>query len=285
MHDRSSATAVSRPRSAIGAGAIAVVTGATRGIGFALSRALLDRGATVYAIGRDADRLATAQARLRHPALHPRRLDVANGAAFAALLDEVAARHGRIDCRVNNAGIVAGGELADMSDAQLHALVDVNLWGVLHGSRLAAAHMRRQRSGCIINIASMAAVLPVPYSAVYTATKHAVFGLTLALREELREHGVSVHVLCPDIVDTGIFERALDNDGYSYAGVIRRHFGRAISPETAVRHLLAGVARDEAVIYAPRRSRALGTLGRLFPSFFARQVALRMRAEPQPEQA
>lgn len=286
-----------RARSPVGAATVAVVTGATRGIGLALTQALIDRGATVYAIGRDPGRLSDLRDRLPRPTLalpgaarrgqepeklQPRRLDVGDGAAFAALLDEVYARHGRLDWVVNNAGIVGGGELADMSDAQVRALVDVNLWGVLHGSRLAAAHMRRQGSGRIVNVASMAAVMPVPYSAVYTATKHAVFGLTLALREELRGHGVGVHVFCPDIVDTGIFERALDNDGYSYAGIIQRHFSRAITPEAAARHLLDGVAREQAIVYAPPRSRVVGTLGRIWPTFFARQVALRMRAEPVP---
>ncbi len=91
-----------------------------------------------------------------------------------------------------------------------------------------------------------------------------------------------MHVFCPDIVDTGIFERALDNDGYSYAGIIQRHFSRAITPEAAARHLLDGVAAEQPIIYAPPRSRVVGTLSRILPAFFAHQVALRMRAEPEP---
>src|SRR5262249_40584087 len=149
--------------------------------------------------------------------------------------------------------------LADMSDAQMKKVVDVNLWGVIHGSRLAAARMRRQKSGRVVNVASMAGVFPVPFSAVYTATKHAAFGVSLALREELAPHGVGVHVVCPDVVDTGIFDHAIDNAGYSYRNVITRHIGRAISAGEAARHVIAGVASDRAVIYTPPRSRAIGT--------------------------
>jgi short-subunit dehydrogenase len=122
----------------------------------------------------------------------------------------------------------------------------------------------------------MAGVFPVPFSAVYTATKHAVYGFSLALREELRPHGVHAHVVCPDVVDTGIFDRADDTAGYSYRSIINRHLGRAITAEAAARGIVDGVRRDRAVIYTPERSRAVGTLGRIFPSFIARQVAMRM---------
>lgn len=260
-------------------GAVVVVTGATRGIGLALARALIGGGAIVYAIGRDSLRLAETAAQLQSPSLHTRRLDVADADGFAALVDDVVATHGRIDWLVNNAGIVGGGEFTDMSLAQQRAIVDTNLWGVLHGSRLAATHMRRRRAGHIVNVASMAAVLPVPYSAVYTATKHAVFGFSLALREELRDYGVGVHCFCPDIVDTGIFDSALDNAGYDYRSVIDRHAGRAIGADAAARCLVDGVARDAAIIYAPARSRLLGTLSRLAPSWLAHAAASRMRAQ------
>jgi short-subunit dehydrogenase len=177
---------------------------------------------------------------------------------------------------VNNAGVLAGGELADMSQAQMERLVGVNLWGVIHGSRLAAERMRRQGSGHIVNVASMAGVFPVPFSAVYTATKHAVYGFSLALREELRPYGVSAHVVCPDIVDTGIFDRSDDNADYSYRNVINRYRWRTIAVDKAVRCIVAGVDKDRAVIYAPGFSGALGLFGKMFPSFTAHQVATLM---------
>jgi short-subunit dehydrogenase len=256
--------------------AVAIVTGATRGIGLALTEALLRDGMTVYAIGLDDKRLADVAARLASPRLHMRRLDVADGNAFAALVADVVAAQGRLDWMVNNAGCLAGGELADMSEAQLRQLVDVNLWGVIHGSRLASIQMRKQRGGRIINLASMAGVLPVPFSAVYTATKYAVFGFSLALREELRGYGVGVHVVCPDVVATEIFDRAGNTHDYSYRRVIDRHMGRAISAADAARHVVSGVRKEQPIIYAPPRSRVLGAVGRIFPSLVARQVAARM---------
>jgi len=255
---------------------VAIVTGATRGIGYALAEALLGEGMAVYAIGVDPSRVAAVAARLAHPRLHARQMDVADVTAWERLLGEARETHGRIDWVINNAGLVGGGELADMDDAPLRKLVDVNLWGVIHGSRLAAKFMRAQGSGHIVNVASMAGVLPVPFSAVYTATKHAVFGFSLALREELAPYGVGVHVVCPDVVDTGIFDHALDAAGYSYRSVIARHRGRAITADEAARHMLVGVKKGRAIIYAPPRSAALGLLGRMFPGFIARQVAPRM---------
>jgi short-subunit dehydrogenase len=268
--------------SAEGTGAVAVVTGATRGIGLALAEAMLKSGMTVYAVGVDPGRVADVALRLSDPKLHARRCDVANGAEVDSLLREVEERHGRLDWVVNNAGIVGGGELADMTTEQMKKLVDVNLWGVLHGSRAAAASMRRRGSGHIVNVASMAGVLPVPFSAVYTATKHAVFGFSLALREELAPHGVGVHVVCPDVVDTNIFDHALDTASYSYRATIARHIGRAIAPADAARHALAGVRRGQAVIYTPPSSRALGLIGKIFPSFIAKQVATRMAPRVLP---
>ena len=255
---------------------VAVITGATRGIGLALAEALLADGMIVYAIGANEARVAELAQRLQHPRLHARRVDVADRSALEALLAEVESAHNRLDWMVNNAGVLAGGELADMSQAQMERLVDVNLWGVIHGSRLAAARMRRQGSGHIVNVASMAGVFPVPFSAVYTATKHAVYGFSLALREELRPHGVSAHVVCPDIVDTGIFDRSDDNADYSYRNVINRYRWRTIAVDKAVRCIVAGVDKDRAVIYAPGFSGALGLFGKMFPSFTAQQVATLM---------
>jgi short-subunit dehydrogenase len=260
---------------------IAIVTGATRGIGLSLAEALLRERMTVYAVGRDEKRLSEIATRLGHPLLHTHKLDVTDEAAFAALIADVIKTHGRIDWLVNNAGCLAGGELADMSAAQMKQLVDVNLWGVIFGSRLASVEMRKQHSGRIINVASMAGVLPVPFSAVYTATKHAVFGLSLALREELRPYGVGVHVVCPDLVATEIFDGSIDNEGYSYRQIVNRHMGRAISAEEAARHVISGVRKDLPIIYAPPRSRALGAVGRLFPSIVARQIAARMAPKPR----
>jgi short-subunit dehydrogenase len=255
---------------------VAVVTGATRGIGLALTDQMLRAGMTVYAVGVDTGRVAAMAKRLAHPRLRARQVDVSDLGAWESLLDEVRERDGRVDWVVNNAGLLGGGELADARPEQLQRLIDVNVWGVVHGSRLAAAIMREQRSGTIVNVASMAGVFPVPFSAVYTATKHAVFGFSLALREELAPYGVGVHVVCPDVVDTEIFDRALDTAAYSYKSAIARHAGRAITADEAARHVLAGVAKGRAVVYTPPRSRVLGTIGRMFPSFIGKQVAARM---------
>ncbi len=239
---------------------VAIVTGATRGIGYALTEALLRDGMTVYAVGVDAARVADVAARLGHPRLRARRADVADLTAWDGLFREVLETHGRVDWVVNNAGILGGGELADMDDARLQRLVGVNLWGVIHGSRLAASILRRQRHGKILNVASMAGVLPVPFSAVYTATKHAVYGFSLALREELAPHGVAVHVVCPDLVDTTIFDRPrhrgllLPRRGHAPHGT-RDLSGGGRPPRARGREEEPGRHLHAAALLGPRRAR------------------------------
>jgi NAD(P)-dependent dehydrogenase (short-subunit alcohol dehydrogenase family) len=189
------------------AGKQAIVTGAGSGIGAALCRALVNAGAEVVCTDIDGDaaeRTATA--------LNARsaRLDVTDADGVQAAVDEVVNRAGRLDLMFNNAGIVWGGDSELLTLDQWNAIIDVNIRGVVHGVAAAYPQMIRQGHGHIVNTASMAGLTAAGQITSYVMTKHAVVGLSLALRSEAVSRGVGVLVVCPSAVETPILDKARD---------------------------------------------------------------------------
>jgi NAD(P)-dependent dehydrogenase (short-subunit alcohol dehydrogenase family) len=171
------------------------VTGGARGIGLATARAFAELGATVVIGDLDADLAAAAAAELGGSG-HP--LDVRDRASFRAFL----AAAGPLDVLVNNAGVAPAGRFVDLGPDLLDAVLDVNLRGVVNGMRLALPDMLARGSGLIVNIASLAGRVPLPGAALYAGTKHAVLGLTAAVRGELHGSGVTVSAVLPTFVRT-----------------------------------------------------------------------------------
>lgn len=245
-------------------GKVALVTGAASGIGYALCRELHARGATVHA----ADLNEAGLVRLRQECgdrLVTTRLDVADEDAVRDWIERSAAERGRVDYLFNNAGIVVGGDFEAMDRAAWRKIIDINLWGVIHGSQHGYALMRRQGCGHIVNTASTAGVMPVARSTAYATTKHAVVGLSTSLREEGRAHGIRVSVVIPGLVDTNIFSTATNIGGHDYDAAIRKVPIGKISPQRAARAILAGVAANRQYIVFPAYNRLIVGLSRAFP--------------------
>jgi NAD(P)-dependent dehydrogenase (short-subunit alcohol dehydrogenase family) len=180
-------------------GKVVAVTGGGRGIGLAIATALAAEGARV-SIG-DIDEVLAAQAAgpLRG---YGGKLDVRDRASFTAFLAGTEKALGPVDVLVNNAGIMPTGPFTEESDVISDTQIAVNLGGVILGCKLALPGMIRRGRGHIINVASMAGVLPLPGLAVYCASKFAVLGLTQALREEYRDSGVRFSTIMPAKVTT-----------------------------------------------------------------------------------
>lgn len=249
---------------------VALVTGAGSGIGAALTRLLLDRGLRVTAT--DIDRAALELLPGAGDRLTRAVLDVRDRVAVSDVVQGAARDHGRLDYVFNNAGIVVGGAFEDTSDELWHRIVDVNLWGVVHGTRAAYEVMRGQGCGHIVNVASSAGVMPVSHSVAYATTKHAVVGLTTSLRAEARGTGVRVSAVVPGVVDTAIFSSAANAGGYDYASAIERVPFRKVSPQRAAEHILRGVERNQQFITFPAYNQALVALNRLMPGVMSRVV-------------
>jgi NAD(P)-dependent dehydrogenase (short-subunit alcohol dehydrogenase family) len=185
---------------------IALVTGASSGIGEATAKRLALAGYTVYGTSRRG-----AEAGRRAFAMLP--LDVTRDASVESAIAEIIRREGRIDLLVNNAGFsVAPAGAEESSIEQAQAIFDTNFMGIVRMTRAVVPHMREQGSGRIINIGSVLGFLPMPYGALYAATKHAVEGYSESLDHELRGQGIRVSIVEPAYTKTQFDSNFLEPD-------------------------------------------------------------------------
>jgi len=190
----------------VGTGRVALVTGASSGIGLAVASRLAKSGFTVYGTSR---RGAAAGAN----GFEMLPLDVTSDASVAAAVEELLRRSGRIDLLVNNAGFgvgLAGDE--ETSIDQTKAIFDTNFFGTVRMTRAVVPHMRRQGSGRILNMGSGLGFVPMPFMAVYSASKHALEGYSESLDHELRTRGVRVAVIEPGVTRTPFDANVLEPD-------------------------------------------------------------------------
>src|SRR3982751_1808942 len=190
----------------VGTGRVALVTGASSGIGEAAARALVGAGFTVYGTSRKA-----AAGELRGGvAFLP--LDVTDDQSVAGAVRELLGRSGRIDVLVNNAGGGIAGAAEESSIEQARALFDTNLFGSIRMTRAVLPQMREQGSGRIINISSVLGLVPAPFGALYAATKHAIEGYSESVDHEVREYGIRVLLVEPGYTSTGFEANAMTAD-------------------------------------------------------------------------
>lgn len=190
------------------AGQVALVTGAGRGIGRAVARALAYEGAAVALAARTREELARVAAEIRGTGGRALAVptDVTQDAAVDALVDQVVSELGRLDILVTAAGVAAFGPVAGGKPSDWDAMLAVNLRAVMFCCRAALAPMTRQGSGTILNVASIAATRAIPGAAAYGATKAGVLAFSRVLAEEVRPHGIRVGVLLPGAVDTPLWD-------------------------------------------------------------------------------
>jgi NAD(P)-dependent dehydrogenase (short-subunit alcohol dehydrogenase family) len=253
------------------ADAVTVVTGGASGIGRALCEALAQRGARVVVADRNAAgaeevaRASTGAAgRVRSAAV-----DVTDADAVDQLIDETVREHGRIDFLFNNAGIAVFGEELDVSLDDWRRVIDVNLWGVVHGVRAAYPRMVRQGSGHIVNTASVAGLSPACMELSYTASKYAVVGLSRGLRTEAAGYGVRVSVVCPGFIDTAILRvtelrRPIDRERLLTLAPT------PLPPERCAQIVLRGVEKNRSIIPVTGHAWLGWCLDRLSPALSER---------------
>ncbi|MFG1950383.1 SDR family NAD(P)-dependent oxidoreductase [Micromonospora sp. NPDC048830] len=250
----------------------AIVTGATRGIGLAVTRALARKGFRVFVCARDGAALDATVTELRGQSLDVagRTCDVRDPAAVIGFVTAAAQHLGPIDTLVNNAGRSGGGVTADITDELWEDVIDTNLTGVFRMTRavLTVGRMRELPRGRIINVASTGGKQGVALAAPYSASKHGVVGFTKALGIELAKTGITVNAVCPGYVETPMADRV--RQGYaahwnvSEAEVLRRFqakipLGRYTEPHE-VAAMVAYLASDAA---APVTAQALNVCGGL----------------------
>jgi len=224
-------------------GAVAIVTGASRGIGRATARALHGRGAAVGLIARSGDELEGLRRQLG-PRVATAVADVADREQVTAAIGELAGALGPADILVNNAGIGAYASMLEESPDVYEHLMRVNYLGTVHATLAVLAGMAERRRGHIVNVASVAGKLGAPFEAAYSASKFAVVGLSESLAAEIHPFGVAVSLVNPGPVDT---------DFTNARGVpFQRSVPRPVSAERVAASVVSAVEGDRFEQVIPR---------------------------------
>lgn len=253
---------------------VAIVTGAASGIGKAICAELNRRGAEAVIAGIHIESmdLNTAGGRIREV-----RLDVTKAEDMQKLVEETVLEHERLDFIFNNAGIAIGGEFREMELKHWRHIINVNLWGVIHGTMAAYPMMVKQGFGHIVNTASLGGLVPVPMLTAYATTKHAIVGFSTSLRGEATGLGVKVSVACPGFVRTGIYNSAIVL-GANRQEVVDRLLSlrpiepvslKPMEPDGCARAILRGVEQNKAIITIPSSSKLAWWLYRINPGLIS----------------
>jgi NAD(P)-dependent dehydrogenase (short-subunit alcohol dehydrogenase family) len=242
-------------------GKVVAITGGARGIGKTTAWALVGKGCRV-AIGDLDSSLAEAAAAELGGGTVGLELDVSKRGSFAHFLDEAERQLGPVDVVINNAGVMPVTPFVEESDDSIKRQLDINLYGVIVGTQLAIERMRPRRSGHVVNIASSAGKAGVPGIATYSATKHAVVGLTEAVRAEHADDGIEFSYVMPITVNTQLIEGLKDQRGV-----------KRVEPEDVAEEIVEALETGKVDVYVPRQLRATVMMGGLMPRKVREAVA------------
>jgi NAD(P)-dependent dehydrogenase (short-subunit alcohol dehydrogenase family) len=245
-------------------GRVVAITGGARGIGKATAEALVRRGARV-AIGDLDLALAEQTATGLGGGSVALALDVSDRASFEAFLDETERQLGPLDVVINNAGIMPTTPFVEESEDSFRRQIEINLIGVINGTQLALQRMLPRNSGHIVNIASQAGKTGVPGIATYSATKHAVVGLSEAVRAEIRGRAIEISCVMPTIVNTELT-----------SGVVDQRFVKPIEAVDVAEAIVAALEVPRFDVYVPKSNGALLRGANLMPRAAAEWVGRTM---------
>lgn len=231
---------------------VVVITGAGSGIGRALALRSARGGAILALSDWDADGLAETVRLVEHAGAKVGHavVDVSDRSAVAAWAAAVVEEHGRVNLVVNNAGVTATGDFADLTYDDLEWIVGINFWGVVHGSKEFLPHLIASGDGALVNVSSLFGLVSVPGQSAYNATKYAVRGLTEAIRGEMLvgRHPVTVTCVHPGGIRTGISRngrKAAGLDGSAIDAVFEKKLAK-MSPDRAAEIILDGALAGKA---------------------------------------
>ena len=250
---------------------IIIVTGGGAGIGRSLCEELGRRGAQVIVAGRTMTGVNEVVSNIRGAGGRAEavEMDVSKETDVQNGIDKIVSKYGRLDYIINNAGINIAGEMRDLKTEHFQEVIDINLLGTLYGTMAAYRVMIKQRFGHIVNMSSLAGLIPFPANIPYTTTKHAIVGLSTALRAEAKALGVKVSVACPGLIMTAIWEktRMMKASNEDMLNMIGKRIMLDVNSTT--RMILNGVCRNQAIITFPMHANAMWWFYRLSPSTFA----------------
>ncbi len=260
-------------------GKVALITGASSGIGEAIALALAREGASLVLSARDRARLNAVRERCAAygSEVWVHEAEVSDEAQMQALAEAVHARHGALDILINNAGVVMGGLCWEVEAADWQRLHEINVMGVVHGIRAFVPNMiARGTGGHVVNMASVSGLVGSRGMATYSASKFAVVGLSQSLRMELHRHRIGVSVLCPGYVQTPIQSKVKmvgELSGPAAIKRVEREFKKtSLMPEAVAERTLKAIRRNEALVAIGREALLARTLARWAPGLLERAL-------------
>lgn len=245
------------------AGRVAVITGGSMGIGEAIAKLFVERGAQAVLLSRDSGRLEAARGRIGRPE-HTLALacDVRNREEIDRAVGLIVHHFQRIDVWVNNAGHGLLDSVANVSMTDCRETFETNLFGALEGMKAVIPIMRQQGSGTIINVSSVAGHIPLPFHAIYSGTKFAMNAIGKAARVELADTGIQVMTVCPGYVRTDFGVNAIKGGELKQ---VRPKAARGISAERVARAVMHGYLKNKREVIVPWTMHPVVKLYQLFP--------------------
>ncbi len=233
---------------------VAIVTGGGSGLGLGIAKEFTHNGIQTILVGRDEEKLKKAKTELGENCFY-KSCDLNNLSSIPALVESIINEFGQIDILVNNAGINMKKEFTDATDEEFQSVITTNLCSVFSMSREVVKQMLKQKSGCIINISSMAAQYGLPKVIAYSASKSAIDGMTRAMAVELSPRGIRVNAIAPGFIYSAMTDKALNSDPERKAKVFSRtpmgHMGQPEDIGAAALYLASDGAKYVTGIVLP----------------------------------
>lgn len=260
----------------------AIVTGGASGIGKEMCLYLSRRGAQVIIADINKESAEAVAKEIQNTGGKASVLltDVTREKEVKRLIQQTHREFGRIDLLINNAGIGLDGEFRDMTLDHWRHLLDINLWGVIYGTHFAYPLMIDQGFGQIVNVASIAGLIPGGLMTSYTASKFGVVGLTLGLRAEAKLYGIKVNVLCPGFIETPLHDQTQKVSEYLLWEKNQRNKNFFPTADKVIEPMMRGIEKDRAIIVSPASQKVYWWAYRLFPGiipFAWRKMIARMK--------
>ncbi|QNA44214.1 SDR family NAD(P)-dependent oxidoreductase [Lacibacter sediminis] len=225
---------------------LAIVTGGGSGLGLAIAKAFTENNIKTIIVGRDEEKLKTAKAELGENGFY-KVCDLSDLSTIPALIENITTESGPIDILVNNAGINQKKVFEEVTDEEFQRILTTNVTAVFSISREVVKDMLKRKSGCIINISSMAAQYGLPKVIAYSASKTAIDGMTRAMAVELSPNGIRVNAIAPGFIYSAMTEKALNSDPERKAKVFNRtpmgHMGQPEDIGAAALYLASDAAK------------------------------------------
>jgi len=254
---------------------VVVITGAGSGIGRATALAFAREGAKLHVSDINRERIESAAEQIKELGAEatPHVVDSADREAMKKFADEVYAAAGRVDVLHNNAGIGAACAFEETPLEHWERVININLWGVIHGLHFFLPGMIEQGGGHVINTASGAGLTALPRLAPYSATKFAVVGISEVMNLDLVKHGIRTTVVCPGLIYTNIINESMfnlpDDAGKEARDKANRFYqARGVGPEVVARDILRGVKKGSPVVVTPR--------SQIWPLWLVKRLSVRL---------